>query len=80
MTNMTDILVPPQDAPETKHKEAKEYDPTTTYNMTDREVRLQYEEEKYGINMGTFGYEGDNSNLDSKKDTDSNMIVYPYLD
>ena len=72
---MTDILV----APVTKCKETKEDDPTMMYNMTDQEVRLQHEEEKYGIYMSTFSYEGDNSNLDSKTDTDSNGTGYPFL-
>ena len=47
--------------------------------MTDQEVRFQDEEEKYGIYMSTFSYEGDDSELDSKMDTDSNAIAYPLL-
>ena len=54
MTNMTDILVPPPDMPETKHEEAKEDDPTTMYSMTDQEVRLQHKEEKYRIYMSSL--------------------------
>ena len=76
---MTDIPVPSMDVPEMKHKETKEDNPTMTYNMTDQEVRLQHEEEKYGLYMSTFGYEGDNSNLDSKMDTNSNAMAYPFL-
>ena len=79
MTDMTDILVPPPDAPETKHEEAKEDNPRTMYNMTDQEVRLHHQEEKYGIYMSTFGCEGDNSDLDSKMDTNSNTMAYPFL-
>ena len=79
-TNTTDILVPLLDVPEMKHKEAKEDDPTPMYNMTNQEVRLQHEEEKYRIYMSTFGYEGDNSDLDSEMDTDSNATAYPFLD
>ena len=79
MTNMTDIPVPPPDVPETKHEEAKEDDPTMMYNMTNQEVRLQHEEEKYRIYMSTFSYKGDNSNLDSEMDTDSNAMAYPFL-
>ena len=41
---MTDIPVPPLDAPEVKQEEAKEDDPTMTYNMINHEVRLQQEE------------------------------------
>ena len=65
---------------ETNHEEAKEANPTTMYNMTNQEVRLQHEEEKYGIYMSTFAYKGDNSNLDSKMDTNYNAMAYPFLD
>ena len=75
----TDILVPPPDVPKRKHEEAKEGKPTIMYNMTDQEVRLQHEEEKYGIYKSTFGYEGDNSNLESKMDINSNAMAYPFL-
>ena len=80
MTNTTDILVPPPDAPETKHEEAKEDNLTVTYNMTNQEVRLQHGEQKYGIYMSTFSYKGDNSDLDSEMDTSSNATAYPFLD
>ena len=80
MPNMTDIPVPPLDAPETKHKGAKEDNPTMTYNMTNQEVRLQHEEEKYRIYMRTFSYKGDDSDLDSEMDTNSNATAYPFLD
>ena len=30
--------------------------------------------------MSTFGYDGDDSNLDSETDTDSNTTAYPFLD
>ena len=53
---------------------------TLTYEMTDQEIWLWHEEEKYGIYMSTFGYEGDNSNLDSKMDSDSNVTAYPSLE
>ena len=39
---------------------------TPMYKMTDQEIQLQKEEEKYGIYMTTFGYEGDDSDLDSE--------------
>ena len=48
--------------------------------MTKQEVKLQEEEEKYEICMSTFGYEGDDSNLDSGTDAKSDVITYPYLD
>ena len=77
--NKTDILAPPPDVPEMKHEESREDNPTTTYNMTDQEVRLQHEEEKYGIYVSTFCYEGDDSDLDSKTDSDSNAMAYLFL-
>ena len=49
LTNMTDIPAPPPVMPVMKYKEPKEDDPTMMYNMTDPEVRLQHEEEKYRI-------------------------------
>ena len=79
--NKTDIPAPPLDTPEAKYKELRKDDPTTTtYNMTDQEVRLQYEEEKYGIYMSTFGYKGDDSDLDSEMDSDSKRMAYPFLE
>ena len=80
--NKRDILVPPLDAPEVKCKEARKDDPTTTptYNLTNQEVKLQHEEEKYRIYMNTFGYEGDNSDLDSEMDSNSNVTAYPLLE
>ena len=79
--NKTDMLAPPLDVPEMKYKEARKDNPTTTmYNMIDQEVRMQHEEEKYGIYMRTFGYEGDDSNLDSKMDSDSNAVAYLFLE
>ena len=75
--NKTDILAPPLDATEAKYKELRKDDPTaTTYNMTNQEVKLQHEEEKYRIYVSTFGYEGDNSKMDSN----SNAMVYPFLE
>ena len=81
--NLTDILAPPPDVPEVKCKaEDRTSKPMTTltYEMTDQEIQLQQEEEKYGIYMSTFGYEGDHSDLDSKMDSDSNMMAYLYLE
>ena len=48
------------------------------YSMTEQELKLQHEEEKYGIYMNTFSYEGDNSELDT--DMESKVMAYPYLD
>ena len=47
--------------------------------MTDQEIWLQHEEEKYGIYMSTFGYKGDDSDLESERDSDSNAIAYLFL-
>ena len=77
----TDILVPPPDMPEAKYEEAEKDVPTTpTYNMTDQEVRLQHREEKYGIYMCTLCYEGDDSDLDSKTGSNSNVMACPFLE
>ena len=78
--NTTDTVVCPLDAPETNHEveEAKEDDAVTAYNITDQEVRLQHKEEKYEVYMSTFSYKGDDSNLDSKTDIDSNVTAYPF--
>ena len=80
MPSMTDIPVPLPDGSETKHEETKEDNPTMMYNMTNQEVRLQHEEEKYWIYMSTFSYKGDNSNLDSEMDTNSNAAAYMFID
>ena len=58
---MTDMLVPPLDAPEINHEEeeAKEDDTVTAYNITDQEIRLRHKEEKYEVCMNTFGYKAD---------------------
>ena len=78
--NKADIPVPPLDAPEMKHEEAREDNPTTMYNMTDQELGLQHKGEKNGIYMSTLGYEGDDSSLDSKMDSDSNAMAYLFLE
>ena len=48
--------------------------------MTKQELQLQEEGVKYGIYTNTFGYEGDDSDLDSEMDTESDIHAYPYLD
>ena len=50
------------------------------YKMTKQELQLQEEEEKYRVYMSTFGYKGDNSDLGSEMDTESDSHAYPYLD
>ena len=80
--NSTDVLAPLPDVPEAKCEgEDRRNKPTTmqTYEMTDQEIQL-WHEEKYGIYMSTFSYKGDNSNLDSEMDSDSNMMAYLYLE
>ena len=48
--------------------------------MTDQEIQLQHKEEKYRIYISTFSYEGDNSDLDSEMDSDSNVTAYLFLE
>ena len=48
--------------------------------MTKQECRLQEEEGKYKIYMNNFGYEGDDLDLDSDTNTESDVTRYPYLD
>ena len=52
---------------------------TPMYEMMAQEIQLQKEEERYGIYMSTFGYKGDDSNLDSETESDSNATAYLYL-
>ena len=81
--NLTDILAAPLDVPEVKCKgedRTNKQTTTLTYDMTDQEIWLQQEEEKYGIYMSTFSYEGDNFDLDSKTDSDSILMAYLYLE
>ena len=78
----TVTLVPLLDMLEDKCKAEgmEDDDETPIYNMTEHEQRLQCKEEKYDIYMSTFGYEGDDSDLDSDMDTDSNAMAYPFLE
>ena len=78
--NLTDIPAPPLDVPKIKSEGEDETTRTMTpmYEMMAQEIQLQKEEEKYGIYMSTSGYEGDDSNLDSDIESDSNAIAYPY--
>ena len=80
--NSTDVLAPPPDVPEVKSKEEDRTSrPTMTpmYEVTDQEIQLEKEEEKYRVYMSTFRYEGDDSNLDSETKSDSDVTAYPYL-
>ena len=78
--NLTDALAPLPDISEKKDKdEFSDPQEKPQYEMT-KQVKLQEEEEKYGIYMSTFGYERDNSNLDSGTDTESDITAYPHLD
>ena len=77
--DMTDILAPQPDMTEKECKVegTKDKKLTPMYNMTEQEQSLQCEE-KFNIYMSTFGYEGDDSDLDS--DMDSNVMAYPYVE
>ena len=69
------------EVPENNNK-AREEDKTSVpaYEMTKQELKLQEEEEKYDIYTSTIWYEGDDSNLDSKTDTESEGHAYPFLE
>ena len=81
-TTLTDTCVLPPDMSEEKCKAEgmKDDDETPTYNMTEWEWRLQCKEEKYSIYMSTFGYEGDDSDLDLDMGTDLKVMAYPFLE
>ena len=50
------------------------------YEMTDHEIQLQKEEEKYGVYMSTFRYKWEDSDLYSEMESDSYMTAYLYLE
>ena len=60
-------------------KEEKECE-SSMPKVTEKEQRLQEEEQKYNIRMSTFGYEGDDADLDSEMDTKLEGHAYPFLD
>ena len=64
------------------NNKAKEKDETSLplYEMTKQELQLQEEDEKYNIYTSTFGYKGDDSDLDFKTETKSGGHAYPFLD
>ena len=63
------------------NNKVREEDKTSVppYKMMKQELQFQ-EEEKYDIYTSTIGYEGDNSNLETKTETDSEGQAYPFLD
>ena len=77
--NMTDTLIPPLETSEEKQEtEGTEVNnDVMSYSMTGQELKLQHKEEKYGIYMNTFGYEGDESDMDMN--TDSKCDSVPIL-
>ena len=66
-TTPTDTLAPQPDMTEKECEieGTKDEDVTLMYNMTEQEQMLQCEEEKFYIYMSTFGYKGDDLDLDS---------------
>ena len=75
--NQTDKLEVPDN--NNKEEEGRHKSPIPEYVMTEWEKRLQEEEEKYNVYVSTIGYEGDNSDLDSETDTESEGQAYPFL-
>ena len=64
--NMTDMLIPPlEEKQETEGTEGNNN--VMAYNMSGQELKLQHEEEKYGIYMNTFGYKGGDSEFDTDR-------------
>ena len=62
-------------------KEEKECDsPIPKYVVAEKVQRLQEDEQKYNIYMSMFGYEGDNSDLDSEMDMELEGHAYLFLD
>ena len=81
--NLIDAPAPLPDIPKKKGKVEDVISDSLVkppYKMTKKEVQLQEEEEKYEVYMSTFGYKGDNSDLDSGTDTKSDITAYPYLE
>ena len=80
--DITDTLTPQLDMTEKEHdiEGMKDENVIPTYNMTEQKQRLQCEEEKFNVCISTFSYEGDDSDLDTETDLDSNTTAYPYLE
>ena len=71
---------PPLEVPEEKGEDGMRRQAVMpTYKMTEQETQLQKKEEEYRIYMSTFSYEGDDFNLDSDTESDSDVTAYPYL-
>ena len=62
-----------------KEEEEGQKSPKVEYIMRQEKVQ-QEEEEKYNIYMSNFSYEGDDSDLDSETDSESEGQAYPFLD
>ena len=78
--NLTDIPAPPLDMPEEKSKgEDRTSRPTMTltYEMTEQETTERGR--KVWDLYEHLRYEGDDSNLDSETESDSDAMAYPYL-
>ena len=63
-----------------KEEESRHKPPPLEFIMTEQDKKMQEEEEMYNICMSTFGYEGDDSDLDFETDTDLEGHAYPFLD
>ena len=79
--NSADAKVTKSEVLENNNKVEEEEDETLmpAYKLTKQELQLQ-EEEKYRAYKSTLRYEGDNSDLDSEMDTESDSHTYLYLD
>ena len=76
----TQVMKPKEPEDDNKVEEIECKTPVLKYEMTKQELQVQIEEEKYRVYMSTFGYKGDNSDLDSEMDMESKSHAYPYLD
>ena len=80
--NLADTQETKQEVLEDSNKvEEKECETSVPkYEMTKQELMLQEDEQKYNIYMSTFGYEGDDLDLNSETDMESESHTYPFLD
>ena len=78
---LADVQAANVEVPESNNK-AREEDKTSVlpYEMMKQELWLQEEEEKYDIYTSTIGYKGDDSDLETKRETNSEGQAYPFLD
>ena len=64
-----------------KNQMTEEGDPSVpAYEMSEQELQLQKEEAKYNTYISAIGYKGDNSDLETKTDTNLEGQAYPFLD